>query len=138
MHPPNGPFPFSPGLNGNALGVAKNASKILYPLAEKAGRLAKKLGTAGKILGVAGIGIEAIGTLQTLRNPSATNVEKVATVATFSTGVLLVGVGTVVSAPVAITLGVAYAAVDYFFDVNSLYQSAINGLSNAFRREEYD
>jgi len=39
---------------------------------------------------------------------------------------------------VALTIGIAYFAVDYFLDVNSLYQDAIDRLSNAYGREEYE
>jgi len=35
-------------------------------------------------------------------------------------------------------LGAVYLALDYFFDVSSLYEGAINGLSGAYRREEYE
>ena len=128
---PKGPLPFSPLNNGNVLGVAKKPGQILYPLSQKAGQLSAKLGMLG-------LGVNAADTATTLMRTSATNSEKGASVATTLTGVVLAGVGTLVSAPVALTIGVGYFAVDYFFDVNSLYKGAIHGLSNAFRREEYE
>jgi hypothetical protein len=128
---PKGPLWHTSGMNGNMLGVAQKSSQILYPLAAQAGKFAKKLG-------ILGIAVDTVDTSLVLLRTSATSVEKGAAVAKYSTGILLVGVGAVVSAPAALSIGVAYFAFDAIFDVNSLYKRAINSFSNLFRREEYD